>query len=53
MHLIQCRDSFVKAIDDFETSIKINPKYDESNDALELIKRGKKGFLILLRAVLK
>lgn len=53
MHLIQCRDSFVKAIDDFETSIKINPKYGEANDALELIKRGKKGFLILLRAVLK
>jgi tetratricopeptide (TPR) repeat protein len=53
MHLIQCRDSFVKAINDFETSLKINPNYGEANDALELIKRGKKGFLILLRAVLK
>ena len=53
MHLIQCRDSFVKAIDDFEHSLKLNPKYDDANNTLELIKRGKKGFLILLRAVLK
>lgn len=53
MHLIQCRDSFIKAIDDFGTSIKINPQYGEANNSLELIKRGKKGFLILLRAVLK
>ncbi len=53
MHLIQCRDSFVKAINDFDTSLKINPNFGEANDALELIKRGKKGFLILLRAVLK
>ena len=53
IHLIQCRDSFVKAIDDFETSLKTNSKNEEANDALELIKRGKKGFLILLRAVLK
>jgi hypothetical protein len=53
IHLIQCRDSFIKAIDDFETSVKLNPKYKDSNDSLELIKRGKKGFLILLRAVLK
>ena len=53
MHLIQCRDSFIKAMDDFETSIKINPEFEEAKNAHELIKHGKKGFLILLRAVLK
>jgi tetratricopeptide (TPR) repeat protein len=53
MHLIQCRDSFVKSIADFEESLKLNPKYEDANNTLEMIKRGKKGFLILLRAVLK
>ena len=53
MHLIQCRDSFIKSIADFEESLKLNPKYEDANNTLELIKRGKKGFLILLRAVLK
>jgi tetratricopeptide (TPR) repeat protein len=53
LHLIQCRDSYLKAITDFEESIKINPKYEDANNSLELVKRGKKGFLILLRAILK
>jgi len=53
LHLIQCRDNFLKAIDEFDHSLKLNPKFEEAENSLELIKRGKKGFLILLRAILK
>ena len=53
LHLIQCRDNFVKAISEFENSTRLNEKFTEAANSLELMKRGKKGFLILLRAILK
>jgi len=53
LHLVQCRDNFLKAIDDFEHSTKLNSKFEDAQNTLEMIKRGKKGFLILLRAILK
>lgn len=53
LHLIQCRDNFLKAIDEFDNSSKLNPNFEDAQNSLELVKRGKKGFLILLRAILK
>lgn len=53
MHLIKCRDYFLKAMNEFERAVKINPKYEHANSSLELMRHGKKGFLILLRAILK
>ncbi|HGY55040.1 MAG TPA: tetratricopeptide repeat protein [Caldithrix abyssi] len=53
IHLIQCRDYFLKALNEFERATKINPKYDAALNSLELMKHGKKGFLILLRAILR
>lgn len=53
LHLIQCRDYFLKAMDNFENALNINPKYEEVKRTLELMKHSKKGFLILLRAILK
>ena len=53
LHLIQCRDYFLRAMDEFSEAVKINPKYEEANQSLELMKNSKKGFLILLRAILK
>ncbi len=53
IHLIQCRDYFLKALKEFERATKINPKYQAALNSLGLMKHGKKGFLILLRAILK
>lgn len=53
LHLIQCRDNFLKALDEIENSTKLNPHFDDAKNSLEMMKRGKKGFLILLRAILK
>lgn len=53
LHLVQCRDNFIKAISEFENSTRLNEQFTEASNSLELMKRGKKGFLILLRAILK
>jgi tetratricopeptide (TPR) repeat protein len=53
IHMIQCRNLFLNAISDFEKSIEINTSYKEANKNIELVKNNKKGFLILLRAILK
>ncbi len=53
VHLIQCRDYFLKAVNEFEQAVRINPKYAEAKQNHDLIKNNKKGFLILLRAILK
>lgn len=53
VHLIQCRDFFLKAVNEFEQAVSINPKYSDAKQNHDLIKNNKKGFLILLRAILK
>ena len=53
VHLIQCRDYFLKAMNEFEQAVRINPKYTDAKQNHDLIKNNKKGFLILLRAILK
>lgn len=53
IHMIQCRNLFLKSMEEFENAVKINQKYDEASRNLDMIKNNKKGFLILLRAILK
>jgi len=53
IHLIQCRDYFLKAINEFDEAVNINSNYKDARQNLELLKHNKKGFLILLRAILR
>ncbi|MBX7152484.1 tetratricopeptide repeat protein [bacterium] len=53
LHIIQCRNFFLKAIEDFKHAIEINSKYDGARKNLKLAENDGRGFLILLRAILK
>jgi len=53
IHIIQCRHLFLKSVEEFEKAVELNTNYIEASNNLELIKNIKKGFLILLRAILK
>ena len=51
---IRCTQNVgLKALNEFENSVKINPDYEAAKNSLEMMRHGKKGFLILLRAILK
>ena len=52
-YLIQCRNIFLKAMDQFRTALKINPSYVVAKKNLKLAENEGKGFIILLRALLK
>jgi len=52
-NLIQCRNLFLKAIEEFHTALKINPNFKKAEKNLKLAENDGKGFLILLRAILK
>jgi hypothetical protein len=52
IHIIQCRHLFLKAVNEFERAVELNNNYSEAMKNLELIQNIKKGFLILLRAIL-
>jgi hypothetical protein len=53
IHMIKCRALFLRSLDEFESAVKINKNYQEAKRNLKLILNNKKGFLILLRAILK
>lgn len=53
IHMIQCRNLFLKSLSEFEKAVGLNDHYQDANRNLELIRNNKKGFLILLRAILK
>lgn len=53
LHLIQCRNTFLKAIEDFKRALEINPAYETAKKNLRLSENDGRGFLILLRAILK
>jgi tetratricopeptide (TPR) repeat protein len=53
IHMIKCRSLFLKALYEFESAVKINKNYKDAKRNLKLILNNKKGFLILLRAILK
>ncbi len=52
-YLIQCRNIFLKALDEFRAALKINPDFKKAVKNLKLAENDGKGFLILLRAILK
>ena len=47
------KDVLSEMMNEIGEAVKLNPKYEEANHSLELMKNSKKGFLILLRAILK
>lgn len=52
-HLIQCRNLFLKSLEEFRSALKINPNFKKAEKNLKLAENDGKGFLILLRAILK
>ncbi|MFQ5823514.1 MAG: tetratricopeptide repeat protein [bacterium] len=52
-YLIQCRNLFLKSLDEFRSALNINPNYKKAEKNLKLAENDGKGFLILLRAILK
>lgn len=52
-YLIQCRLLFSKALHQFRIACKLNPDYERAKSNLKLAENDGKGFLILLRAMLK
>jgi tetratricopeptide (TPR) repeat protein len=52
-YLIQCRNLFSKALEQFQTAYSLNPEYKRAKKNLKLAQNDGKGFLILLRAMLK
>lgn len=52
-YLIQCRNLFLNALEEFREALKINPEFKRAEKNLKLAENDGKGFLILLRAILK
>jgi len=52
-YLIQCRNLFLSALEEFREALKINPEFKKAAKNLKLAENDGKGFLILLRAILK
>ncbi len=52
-YLIQCRNLFLRALEEFRRAIKLNPNYKLAKKNLKLAENEGKGLLILLRALLK
>ena len=52
-YLIQCRNLFLNALDEFRQALEIDPDYKKAEKNLKLAENDGKGFLILLRAILK
>ncbi len=52
-YLINGWHYFIKAIEEFREAIKINPTFEKAKKSLKLLENDSRGFLILLRAILK
>lgn len=52
-YLIQCRNLFLKSLEEFRAALKINSDFRKAEKNLKLAENDGKGFLILLRALLK
>ena len=52
-YLIQGRNMFLRALEEFRKAVKINPHYEKAKKSLRLVENDGKGLLILLRAILK
>ncbi|MEJ2634678.1 MAG: tetratricopeptide repeat protein [Calditrichia bacterium] len=52
-HLIKSRSLYLRALSEFEKAIELAPAFSEAKKYRDMIKSNEKGFLILLRAILK
>lgn len=52
-HLIKSRSLYLRSLSEFEKAIELSPQFAEAKKYRDLIKSNEKGFLILLRAILK
>ena len=52
-YLIQGRNLLYQAVEEFQRALKINPKFQKAKKNLRLVENDGRGFLILLRALLK
>jgi tetratricopeptide (TPR) repeat protein len=52
-HLIKSRGLYLKAMTEFEKALALAPEFEDARHNLKMIKSHDKGFLILLRAILK
>ena len=53
VHLIQCRNLFLQALNEFDHALEINPAFDKARKNKKLVENDGKEFLILLRAILR
>ncbi len=52
-HLIKSRSLYLRALSEFEKAIELSPNFNEAKRYRDMIKSNEKGFMILLRAILK
>lgn len=52
-HLIKSRSLYLRSLSEFEKAIELAPDFKEAKNYRDLIRSNEKGFLILLRAILK
>ena len=53
IHLIQCRNLLLQALNEFNRSLELNPGFEKAVKNKKLVENDGKEFLILLRAILK
>ncbi len=53
IHLIQCRNLFLQALNEFNRALELNPDFEKAIKNKKLVENDGKEFLILLRAILK
>ncbi len=53
IHLIQCRNLFLQALNEFNRALELNPDFGKAIKNKKLVENDGKEFLILLRAILK
>jgi tetratricopeptide (TPR) repeat protein len=53
VHLIQCRNLFLQALNEFDRALELNPTFEKALKNKKLVENDGKEFLILLRAILK
>jgi tetratricopeptide (TPR) repeat protein len=51
--LIRCWHYFGKALEEYREAVKINPDFQKAKKSLKLLENDGRGFLLLLRAILK
>ncbi len=53
IHLMLCRDYFLRGLDNFKEATKINPKFTKARKNLRLVENDGREFLTLIKAVVK